>query len=108
MPVSVRTPEQLGTGGNQISFMLSALPTDEPPLGTGPVGADAAPVLPAVAGAALVAVAVANGTTGCAFAAGEPAAPPIQDFYRDRRCSAVLPFEGSPSCWFCQLKLAPV
>jgi len=30
MPVSVRTPEQLGTGGNQSSFMLSALPTDEP------------------------------------------------------------------------------
>ncbi|MEP7019790.1 MAG: wax ester/triacylglycerol synthase family O-acyltransferase [Pseudonocardiales bacterium] len=28
IPVSVRTPEQLGTGGNQISFMLTALPTD--------------------------------------------------------------------------------
>jgi len=30
MPVSVRTPEQMGTGGNQISFMLCALPTTEP------------------------------------------------------------------------------
>lgn len=30
MPVSVRTAEQIGTGGNQIGFMLSALPTDEP------------------------------------------------------------------------------
>jgi diacylglycerol O-acyltransferase len=29
IPVSVRTPEQFGTGGNQISFMLAALPTDE-------------------------------------------------------------------------------
>jgi diacylglycerol O-acyltransferase len=28
IPVSVRTPEQFGTGGNQISFMLTALPTD--------------------------------------------------------------------------------
>lgn len=27
VPVSVRTPEQMGTGGNQISFMLAALPT---------------------------------------------------------------------------------
>ena len=30
MPVSVRTPEQMGTGGNQISFMLCALPTTQP------------------------------------------------------------------------------
>ena len=30
MPVSVRTPEQMGNGGNQISFMLCALPTTEP------------------------------------------------------------------------------
>lgn len=30
MPVSVRTPEQVGTAGNQISFMLAALPTDMP------------------------------------------------------------------------------
>jgi diacylglycerol O-acyltransferase / wax synthase len=29
IPVSVRTPEQFGTAGNQISFMLAALPTDE-------------------------------------------------------------------------------
>jgi WS/DGAT/MGAT family acyltransferase len=29
IPVSVRTPEQFGTAGNQISFMLTALPTDE-------------------------------------------------------------------------------
>jgi diacylglycerol O-acyltransferase len=29
IPVSVRTPEQIGTAGNQISFMLTALPTDE-------------------------------------------------------------------------------
>lgn len=29
MPVSVRTQEQMGTGGNQISFMLSAIPTNE-------------------------------------------------------------------------------
>jgi diacylglycerol O-acyltransferase len=28
IPVSVRTPEQIGTAGNQISFMLAALPTD--------------------------------------------------------------------------------
>lgn len=30
MPVSVRTPEQHGTAGNQISFMPTALPTHEP------------------------------------------------------------------------------
>jgi diacylglycerol O-acyltransferase / wax synthase len=30
IPVSVRTPEQLGTGGNEISLMLTALPTDLP------------------------------------------------------------------------------
>ena len=30
VPVSVRTPEQVGTGGNQISFMLAALPTHVP------------------------------------------------------------------------------
>jgi len=30
MPVSVRTPRTTGDRGNQISFMLSALPTDEP------------------------------------------------------------------------------
>ncbi|WP_127783066.1 wax ester/triacylglycerol synthase family O-acyltransferase [Rhodococcus sp. X156] len=30
MPVSVRTPEQRGTAGNRISFMLAALPTHEP------------------------------------------------------------------------------
>lgn len=29
MPVSVRTPEQQGTGGNQISFMPTVLPTHE-------------------------------------------------------------------------------
>lgn len=28
IPVSVRTPEQVGTAGNEISFMLAALPTD--------------------------------------------------------------------------------
>ncbi len=28
IPVSVRTPEQLGAAGNEISFMLAALPTD--------------------------------------------------------------------------------
>jgi diacylglycerol O-acyltransferase / wax synthase len=30
IPVSVRTPEQLGLAGNEISFMLTALPTDVP------------------------------------------------------------------------------
>ena len=30
IPVSVRTPDQIGTAGNQISFMLTALPTDVP------------------------------------------------------------------------------
>ncbi|MDQ2748823.1 MAG: wax ester/triacylglycerol synthase family O-acyltransferase [Actinomycetota bacterium] len=29
IPVSVRTAQQFGSGGNQISFMLTALPTDE-------------------------------------------------------------------------------
>jgi diacylglycerol O-acyltransferase len=29
IPVSVRTPEQMGTAGNQIAFMLTALPTHE-------------------------------------------------------------------------------
>lgn len=30
IPVSVRTPEQMGTAGNQMNFMLTALPTHEP------------------------------------------------------------------------------
>jgi diacylglycerol O-acyltransferase len=30
IPVSVRTPERLGAGGNEISLMLAALPTDVP------------------------------------------------------------------------------
>lgn len=30
IPVSVRTPEQIGTAGNEISFMLATLPTDVP------------------------------------------------------------------------------
>ncbi len=29
IPVSVRTPEQMGTAGNQVNFMLTALPTHE-------------------------------------------------------------------------------
>lgn len=29
IPVSVRTPEQMGTAGNQVNFMLTAIPTQE-------------------------------------------------------------------------------